>query len=300
MDPQEVRQYATQLTAQISLLEAAADSVRQVLVASAGSAEPTGALAPMSISDVQTAHTNLLLSVQAITELTRNLHEEATQQEDASSAADNSYEKGWLPKVVDNTLTPEASLEPFKTTLDAYGYVSNSALIVDRVVGTAAIYKALPDADFDDYTKGFKDVKGAPAADILDADSAFQNINKVSKFLNETPVGKTLGVVGIGASAISAVSDFSQGKVTDGIEDTIETGLGVAALVTPPPADAVFAIAAVAVGVTQYIQDHPEVQKAIGNVVSSVGSVATNIGKGVGDAVGDVGKGLASAFGSLF
>jgi uncharacterized protein YukE len=184
-----------------------------------------------------------------------------------------------------------------------YGFGTSAVTVLDRVSGVAVLKKAMPKSGLKDWTQDWEDLKRGTktaATDALDADKTFSTINKVSKVV-DSPLGKGLGVVGVGFSAYDAVQDFSAGKVWDGAADSLEAGLGIAALLTPPPADLVVGAAALAVGLTQIIMDnHVAIEKSIGNAVSTVSSVADHLTKDVVDVEKNIGKGLLGVFASIF
>jgi uncharacterized protein YukE len=77
--------------------------------------------------------------------------------------------------------------------------------------------------------------------------------------------GKTLGFVGVGVGAFDTFEDFKDGHAWRGVFDGAATGLGVAALVTPPPVDIVCGGASAVIGIGELAYDHrQDIEKVTG------------------------------------
>jgi hypothetical protein len=303
MEPEQVTGIHGTLKGQIGALESVSDAIVRVRLASLTPSSygvPSGSLvvAPQSIATVTAAIAHLGSAKSNAESLIAGLLGQVVQQQTTSSAATGAL------SVSDLFATVLAIEKPVSKTIGYIGYATSGVMVADRIAGIATLKKAMPKSGLTDWTQDWEDLKtgkATVATDALDADGVFQKINKVARFVNDTPVGKALGIVGVGLTAVDAVEDFHDGHVGDGVADTIETVLGTAALLTPPPADVILGVAAIGVGVGQFIADnHVVIGKDIGKAASAISSVATNLGKGIGDAEKDIGKGLASAFGSLF
>jgi hypothetical protein len=305
MDPQRVGGIQSTLKGQVDSLESLSDSISKARLASVtplAYGVPSGALvvAPHSIAAVTNAIAHLKTARANAQSLVAGLSGEINQQQTASAVSTGSSNKGESRKGFEGP----AAVEPFDKGFLYYGYSANALTVFDRAKGVATLKKAMPKSGLKDWTDDWDDLKAGKstvATKALASDEVFSDVDKVAKVVNDTPVGKVLGVVGVGFSAYDAVQDFSQGKVGDGIADSVEAGLGIAALVTPPPADLVLGAAALAVGLGQLIADnHVAIGKAIGKAASTVASVTNHLANGVVDVEKNIGKGLVSAIGSLF
>jgi hypothetical protein len=305
MDPQRVGGIQSTLKGQVDSLEALGDSITKARLASItpvayGVASGSLVVAPHSLAAITNALAHLKTAQASAQSLVGGLTGEIDQQQTASAVATESSKNGDSKKGFDDP----AIIEPFDSTFLYYGYSANALTVADRWRGIATLKKAMPKSGLKDWTDDWDDLKvgkSTVATDALDSDEVFSKLDKVSKIVNDTPAGKVLGVVGVGFSAYDAVRDFSQGKVGDGIADSVEAGLGIAALVTPPPADLVLGAAALAVGLGQLIADnHVAIGNAIGKAASTVSSVANHLAKGVDDVEKSIGKGLVGAISSLF
>lgn len=90
-----------------------------------------------------------------------------------------------------------------------------------------------------------------------------------------------LGPVGVVTGGVTAVHEFAEGKKADGTYDAISTGLGAAALVTPPPADLACGAAAGAMALVKIVDPDianqaVEGAKEVGHAVSSAASSVKN------------------------
>ena len=101
--------------------------------------------------------------------------------------------------------------------------------------------------------------------------------------------GKALGPVGVVFGGLSVANDLSQGNYGRAGYDTVMTGLGAAALLTPPPVDIVCGAAAGVMAVGELVHDHwNDITDVTSKAVDAVGDFA---GDAV-DAIGDVAKDL--------
>ncbi|PYI65565.1 hypothetical protein CVV68_17750 [Arthrobacter livingstonensis] len=102
--------------------------------------------------------------------------------------------------------------------------------------------------------------------------------------------GKVLGPAGAVLGVLTVGTDIAKGDYGRAGYDSVVTGLGVAALLTPPPADLALGAAAGAMAVGQLAYDHiPFVHDAVDNTVEFVGDAAGAVGDAVSDAAGAIG-----------
>ncbi len=98
-------------------------------------------------------------------------------------------------------------------------------------------------------------------------------------------LGKALGPVGVAFGGFTVANDLVEGNYDRAGYDTVMTGLGAAALMTPPPVDLVLGGAAGVMAVGQLAYDHwDDITDFTGDAVDAVGDFA----EGVGDTVGDL------------
>ncbi|RFA15048.1 hypothetical protein B7R22_07500 [Subtercola boreus] len=110
---------------------------------------------------------------------------------------------------------------------------------------------------------------GAMAAKL---GSAAEFLGSAGKVLG--PAGVVLGVVGVG-------TDISEGNYARAGYDGVATGLGFAALVTPPPADLILGAAAGTMALGGLLYDHvPVFHDAVDGTITAVGDGAKAIGDG--------------------
>jgi hypothetical protein len=98
-------------------------------------------------------------------------------------------------------------------------------------------------------------------------------------------VGKALGPIGVAFGGFTVANDISEGNYGRAGYDSVMTGLGAAALMTPPPVDVVCGIAAGGMAVGQLVYDNWDtITDFTGDAVDAVGDFASD----AGDAIGDV------------
>lgn len=92
-------------------------------------------------------------------------------------------------------------------------------------------------------------------------------------------LGKAFGWAGVGISAWNTYTDFKDGNNARGSYDIVMTGLGAAALVTPPPVNIVCGGAAAVMGVSQLLYDHvPAVHDFVDGSVAAIGQGLSDVG----------------------
>jgi hypothetical protein len=108
-------------------------------------------------------------------------------------------------------------------------------------------------------------------------------------------VGKALGPLGVVFGGFTVANDISEHHYGRAGYDSVMTGLGAAALMTPPPVDVVCGIAAGGMAVGQLVHDNwgaisdftSDATHAVGNftsdAVGAVGDVASDAGHAIGD-----------------
>ncbi|GAB3880719.1 hypothetical protein [Terrabacter terrigena] len=98
-------------------------------------------------------------------------------------------------------------------------------------------------------------------------------------------VGKALGPIGVAFGGFTVANDISEGNYGRAGYDSVMTGLGAAALMTPPPVDVVCGIAAGGMAVGQLVYDNWDtITDFTGDAVDAVGDFASD----AGDAIADV------------
>ena len=98
-------------------------------------------------------------------------------------------------------------------------------------------------------------------------------------------VGKALGPIGVAFGGFTVANDISEGNYGRAGYDSVMTGLGAAALMTPPPVDVVCGIAAGGMAVGQLVYDNWDtITDFTGDAVDAVGDFASD----AGDAISDV------------
>ncbi len=97
-------------------------------------------------------------------------------------------------------------------------------------------------------------------------------------------VGKALGPIGVAFGGLTVANDLVEGNYDRAGYDTVMTGLGAAALLTPPPVDLVLGGAAGVMAVGQVAYDHwDDITDFTGDAVDAVGDFAGDVGDTVGD-----------------
>ncbi|MFM6847972.1 MAG: hypothetical protein ACKOVB_02590 [Terrabacter sp.] len=98
-------------------------------------------------------------------------------------------------------------------------------------------------------------------------------------------VGKALGPIGVAFGGFTVANDISEGHYGRAGYDSVMTGLGAAALMTPPPVDVVCGIAAGGMAVGKLVYDNRDtITDFTGDAVDAVGDFASD----AGDAIADV------------
>ncbi|MGA7206505.1 MAG: WXG100 family type VII secretion target [Specibacter sp.] len=94
--------------------------------------------------------------------------------------------------------------------------------------------------------------------------------------------GRALGPLGVVIGGVSTVVDFAEGDYARGGYDAVMTGLGTAALLTPPPADLILGGGALLMGAGELAYDHiPGFKNAVDGTVGAIEDTAQAVGKGV-------------------
>ena len=102
-------------------------------------------------------------------------------------------------------------------------------------------------------------------------------------------VGKALGPIGVAFGGFTVANDISEGHYGRAGYDTVMTGLGAAALMTPPPVDVVCGIAAGGMAVGQLVYDNWDtITDFTGDAVDAVGDFASDAGDAISDAADKV------------
>jgi uncharacterized protein YukE len=97
-------------------------------------------------------------------------------------------------------------------------------------------------------------------------------------------VGKALGPIGVAFGGFTVANDISEGNYGRAGYDSVMTGLGAAALMTPPPVDVVCGIAAGGMAVGQLVYDNWDtISDFTGDAVDAVGDFASDAGDAIGD-----------------
>jgi len=103
--------------------------------------------------------------------------------------------------------------------------------------------------------------------------------------------GKVLGPAGAVLGVLTVGTDIAKGDYGRAGYDGVVTGLGIAALCTPPPADLALGAAAGVMAVGELAYDNiPFVHDAVDSTVSAVGDAATAVGHAASDAAGAIGN----------
>jgi hypothetical protein len=109
-------------------------------------------------------------------------------------------------------------------------------------------------------------------------------------------VGKALGPIGVAFGGFTVANDIAEGNYGRAGYDSVMTGLGAAALMTPPPVDVVCGIAAGGMAVGQLVYDHwDDISSFTSDAVDAVGDFT---GDAV-DAVGDFASDAADTIGDV-
>ena len=116
--------------------------------------------------------------------------------------------------------------------------------------------------------------------------------SKVAKTLGT--VGKVLGAVGVAFGGFTVANDIAEGNYGRAAYDGVMTGLTAAALMTPPPANAICGAIAGGMAVGQLVYDNwDSITEWTGNAVDAVGDFASDAADAVGDVASDIGEGIA-------
>jgi uncharacterized protein YukE len=103
--------------------------------------------------------------------------------------------------------------------------------------------------------------------------------------------GKVLGPAGAVLGVLTVGTDIAKGDYGRAGYDGVVTGLGIAALCTPPPADLALGAAGGVMAVGELAYDNiPFVHDAVDSTVSAVGDAATAVGHAAADAAGAIGN----------
>ncbi|GAA3713101.1 hypothetical protein GCM10022399_32300 [Terrabacter ginsenosidimutans] len=109
-------------------------------------------------------------------------------------------------------------------------------------------------------------------------------------------VGKALGPIGVAFGGFTVANDISEGNYGRAGYDSVMTGLGAAALMTPPPVDVVCGIAAGGMAVGQLVYDNWDtITDFTSNAADAVGDFTSD----AVDAVGDFASGAADTLGDV-
>ena len=115
--------------------------------------------------------------------------------------------------------------------------------------------------------------------------SAADVVGKVGKFLG--PASVVFGVLSVG-------SDIAQKKTGRAVYDGVSTGLVMAAMATPPPADAILGVAAGGMALGSLAYDNvPVFHDFVDHSATEVSAVANVAGKAAGEAAHEAGNALA-------
>ncbi|GAB3534376.1 hypothetical protein GCM10027403_10100 [Arthrobacter tecti] len=108
--------------------------------------------------------------------------------------------------------------------------------------------------------------------------------------------GKFLGPAGVVLGGITTINDFAQGNYDRGVYNAITTGLGTAALFTPPPANLVLGVAAGGMALGQLVYDNwDSIESGISTAWEWTGDRVEDVGEAVSDGVEAIGDGLEAA-----
>ncbi|WP_076259688.1 hypothetical protein [Intrasporangium flavum] len=106
-------------------------------------------------------------------------------------------------------------------------------------------------------------------------------------------VGKALGPVGVAFGGFTVANDIAEGNYGRAGYDGVMTGLGAAALMTPPPVDVVCGIAAGGMAVGQLVYDNWDtITDFTGDAVDAVGDFTSDAVDAVGDFASDAGDAI--------
>jgi hypothetical protein len=101
-------------------------------------------------------------------------------------------------------------------------------------------------------------------------------------------VGKALGPIGVAFGGFTVANDIAEGNYGRAGYDSVMTGLGAAALLTPPPVDVVCGIAAGGMAVGQLVYDNwDNITSFTSDAVDAVGDFTTDAVDAVGDFASD-------------
>jgi uncharacterized protein YukE len=102
-------------------------------------------------------------------------------------------------------------------------------------------------------------------------------------------VGKALGPLGVAFGGLTVANDISEGHYGRAGYDSVMTGLGAAALMTPPPVDVVCGIAAGGMAVGQLVYDNWDtITDFTSDAADAVGDFASDATDAIGDAADKV------------
>ncbi|SMG36358.1 WXG100 family type VII secretion target [Agreia pratensis] len=116
---------------------------------------------------------------------------------------------------------------------------------------------------------------------VLGDGALASNVGSAAEFLGKA--GKVLGPVGAVLGVAGVANDIVKKDYGRAAYDGVATGLGIAALVTPPPVDFALGVAAggMALGSLLY-DDVPLVHDVVDNTTAAIGDAANATGKAIG------------------
>ncbi|ALO65435.1 hypothetical protein AS189_01650 [Arthrobacter alpinus] len=101
--------------------------------------------------------------------------------------------------------------------------------------------------------------------------------------------GKVLGPLGLGLGVVSAIDNFADEDYVGGTLDVVATGLGTAALFTPPPVNLAFGAAAGAVAIGGLVYENWDaISEWGGDVASNVQDFGEDVGRNMVEAGGNL------------
>jgi uncharacterized protein YukE len=107
-------------------------------------------------------------------------------------------------------------------------------------------------------------------------------------------VGKALGPLGVAFGGFTVANDISEGHYGRAGYDSVMTGLGAAALMTPPPVDVVCGLAAGGMAVGQLVHDNwGAISDFTSDAADAVGDFTSDAADAVGDVASDAGHAIA-------
>lgn len=107
-------------------------------------------------------------------------------------------------------------------------------------------------------------------------------------------VGKALGPVGVVFGGFTVANDIAEHQYGRAGYDTVMTGLGAAALVTPPPVDVVCGLAAGGMAVGELVHDNwGAITDFTSHAADAVGDLTSDAVDAVGDVASDAGHAIS-------